>query len=107
MRPCAGSMPPGIACVRRAAGYAASADQAGVLRVDDPVTLARGTFEPRPVENGDDATAVANQARLLELAGHRADTGPAHAKHVGEELLGEGELVRVHSIVGQQQPASA
>jgi hypothetical protein len=60
---------------------AASAEHVVVLRRDEPITLARGGFEIRPVEDGDDAPAVANQARASSWPAISPEAALMAARH--------------------------
>ena len=51
-------------------------------------------------------TAVFDHTELLQLAGGFGDTLTADAKHVGDQFLRHGQLVRGQAVERQQQPAA-
>jgi hypothetical protein len=63
-------------------------------------------FQARAVEDGDASSRVLDQSRLLQLDRPFGDPFPAHAEHVGDQLLGHDELVAAQTIEAQQQPAA-
>jgi hypothetical protein len=50
---------------------------------------------------------ITDDLGALQHAGDLGYRGPPHPEHLGEELLGEGELVQADTIVGQKHPAGA
>ena len=59
----------------------------------DPITRTRRALEPTAIGDGDPAPAEPDEAGLLQDAGHNRHGRAANAQHLGQELLGEGELV--------------
>jgi hypothetical protein len=59
----------------------------------DLVALAGRVFQTLPVENGDLAPVVADQARLLERSGDQPQRGSARSDHHRKKFLSEGQLV--------------
>ena len=49
---------------------------------------------------------VEHDTEFLQLSRGFSDSLSAHPKHVGDELLGHGQLVGWQAIEGQQQPAT-
>src|SRR6266516_5725673 len=77
----------------------------GVVRVEDGlVALAGGRLQPRPVQDGDLAPPVLDESRSLQHPGRNGHRGAPHRQHVGQELLGQHELVRTGPVVGLEQP---
>ena len=88
-------------------GLIQSAEQTVIFPLDDPVALACGRLQARPVEDGNAAPAVADEPGLLEDASDGVDARPAHAQHLREEFLGQRKCIRRHAVVGHEQPAGA
>src|ERR1700680_2294434 len=63
------------------------------LFLNHGITLATQLFQPRPVQYRDLSTDVADNTELVQLAGGFGDAFTAHAEHIGDELLGHGQLV--------------
>src|SRR5947208_15716941 len=59
----------------------------------DPITPTRRALEPTAIGAGAPAPAEPDEAGLLQDAGHNRHGRAANAQHLGQELLGEGELV--------------
>ena len=57
------------------------------------ITLATQLFQLWPVEYRDLPTDVTDDTELVQLAGGFGDPFTAHAEHVGDELLGHGQVV--------------
>ena len=57
------------------------------------------------VENVDFATAVIDQALLLQAAGGNRDSAALYPEHVGQKLVGQVKVIGLRAVVGQQQPA--
>ena len=62
-------------------------------------------LESAPVEHGDVAAAVADQAGALQGTRRLGDADPADTEHQGQEFLRDVEGVGVRAILGHQQPA--
>jgi hypothetical protein len=62
------------------------------------VTLAAQLLQPDPVENPNSATAIANDAKILQLVRCLIDTFTANAKHVCDESLCHGQLTGFQAI---------
>src|SRR4051794_6860282 len=61
---------------------------------EDPIAPTRCALEPAAIRDGDPSPVEADEAGLLEDAGHHRHRGASDPEHLGQELLGEGELVR-------------
>jgi hypothetical protein len=72
---------------------------------DDGVTLAGGLLQSSPVLNGDDTAPIADVASILEGAGNRVHHRAADAKHLAEELLGQGKGAATATVITGQKPA--
>src|SRR6185312_12781892 len=83
------------------------AEQAIELPLGDAVALARTLPQAAAVEDGDDATTIADQACSLQGSRRRRDAGALHTQHHRKELLGQQELVGLHPVMGHQHPAAA
>lgn len=81
--------------------------EAIIFVLDRPVTGTGGGFQTSPVKDGDLAAIVLNKPGLLQHGRRKADRRPVHAKHLGKELLGEGKRIRLHPVMGLQEPAGA
>lgn len=76
-----------------------------IARLHLDVTTARRLFEAATVEHFDIAADITNQAGFLHDAGRRGDAAAAHAKHVGEKLVRQLEMVPTRSVMRHQEPA--
>ena len=70
-----------------------------------PVTLAGHRFQACAVQDLDLAARIADHLRLLHGAGGDGDGAALHAQHVGQQFVGQVEVVGVGPVVGHQQPA--
>jgi hypothetical protein len=61
-------------------------------------------FQPFAIKDGDEASPVGDQARVLELLKCRRHARTADAKHDGKKLMREGEFA-FDAIRRHQQPA--
>ena len=77
----------------------------GNLVVQDLVALAASFQEPGPVEDADGAAPVLDQPILLQLGGRHRNGRPADPQHVGQEFLGQGDLIAFDEVFGLQEPA--
>lgn len=77
-------------------------DEVVVFSFDDPVAVTGGAFEPRPITNGDHPAGIADELLGVESTGDLRDCRAAYSEHLGEEFLGQGELVTAHAVVGGQ-----
>src|SRR4051794_15383216 len=82
-------------------------DEPGELVADQAVAVAGSGAQRVAVEDGDAAAAVADQPGALQHGGVERDGGAADTQHLGEELLGEEELVSTDSVMGLGEPAGA
>jgi hypothetical protein len=60
--------------------------------MDRSIALASRFLQSLPVEHNDSAATVADQARLLQLAGDQSDGRSSHRQHLGHEILRQGKL---------------
>ena len=67
--------------------------QAIELKLYHAIAFTHGLLQTRPVEHLDSATTILDQTRALQIAGSLRDAFPAHAEHVGYQLLGHGQRV--------------
>src|SRR3954470_16823526 len=86
-----------------ARGYLLGHD-ACVFLGHDVVAVARDPLQSGPVDDGEGAAAVADQSLLLQSGGDFGDGGTANAEHLGHELLLEGKILTVDSVVAHEQP---
>jgi len=70
------------------------------------IALAHPRFQAGAVEHLDAAARVADQVGLLQLQRPFGHAFPAHAEHVGDQLLGHRELVARQPVQAEQQPAA-
>jgi hypothetical protein len=87
-------------------GLAQAGQQAVEFTLDDAVAFAGARFEAFTIENLDAATAVMNQAGVMQLARGFRDTFATHTEHIGDQLLGDLKLVRRSTVDLDQQPAA-
>jgi hypothetical protein len=80
--------------------------QAISFPLDDCVTLAAEVFQLVAIENRDPSTPIADDTKVLQFVRSLIDAFAANAKHVCDERLGHGQLVRLQSIQRQQQPSA-
>src|SRR5882762_5177133 len=80
--------------------------EAIALFPDHGITLATQLFQPWPVQHRDLPADIADNTELVQFAGGFGDPFTAHAEHVGDELLGHGQLVGWQAIEREQQPAA-
>src|SRR3712207_1041782 len=80
-------------------------EQAVKLPFDDAIALACDGFETRTVENRYPPAGIADEPGLPEPTGRRTHAGSADAHHLGEELLGQKELVRPDPVMRLKQRA--
>jgi hypothetical protein len=62
------------------------------------VTLAAQRLQLGPVENPNSATAIADDAKILQLGRCLIDTFAANAKHVCDKPLRHGQLIGFQAI---------
>ena len=68
------------------------------------VALARGGFEPLPIDDGDAAAVIRDQAGLLKDSRDDGHGGTRGAEHHRGEFLRQRKLVGAHTVVRHQQP---
>jgi hypothetical protein len=93
-------------CLFDSLGLTQARQKAVEFALDEAVAFACTCFEAGAVEHLDVAAAVMNQAFVVQLAGCFGNAFAAHAEHVGDQLLGHGQIVRGDAIHFDQQPAS-
>src|SRR5260221_4916179 len=76
------------------------------LLAHDVVALAGAGLEPLAVDDRQPAARIRDQTRLLQHAGGHRDARPAHAEHLGHELLREDHVVFTDPVVRHQEPAA-
>src|SRR6476619_6797120 len=81
-----------------------AAEQPVGMRLDGLVTFASGRPQPFQVEDANVPPAVPDQAGLLQRVGDDRHAGAPHAHHLGDELLGEREIIAALQIPRAQQP---
>src|SRR5664279_970757 len=69
------------------------------------IATARCGFEARAVEDRQLAAPVPDELGALQGGRGAGDANPAHAEHVGEELMRHAERVAAGPVVAHQQPA--
>lgn len=74
---------------------------------DDGVALARGGFDPGPVDNRDPAVRLGDQPGPLQRAGHETHGRAGRAEHEGEALLAQLESIAIDPVVHHRQPSAA
>src|SRR3954453_5854823 len=79
----------------------------GERALDDPVALARETFEPSTIQDDHSPATVRDEAGHLKLTCGLAHGRTTHAKHLRQEILRQLEPVARHPIVHHQEPARA
>jgi hypothetical protein len=72
----------------------------------DAVALTGSFFETVPINNGNFAALVADQACVLEGASSHCDASAWSAHHIGDDFLGKMKSVTIHAVVGYQEPAA-
>src|SRR5258706_3885980 len=75
------------------------------LLAHDVVALAGAGLEALAVDDRQPAARIGDQTRLLQHAGGHRDARPAHAEHLGHELLREDHVVFTDPVVRHQEPA--
>ena len=80
--------------------------QAIELALDHGIAFADATLEAGAVEDFDGSVAVTDQSGGLQLQSGFSDPGPAHAQHVGNQLLGHAQLVGGQAVQAQEEPAA-
>ena len=81
-----------------------SAEQPVVFVIDHRVTLADGFLQPWPVNYRNRSPNILNQFSLRQFLRCQRDTFAAHPQHVRDQVVRHYQLVRVQSVVAQQQP---
>ena len=79
-------------------------EQAIEFSFDDLVALTDLCFQALPVQYGDVATVVINQSRFLQSACGLRDAFTSHTQHIGDQFLGDGQLVRSKPVEALQEP---
>lgn len=80
-------------------------EQPRELAAHRDIAFARGSLQFRPIKNAHVASVVLNHARVAKRCSNDADTRAMHAEHGRQKLLGEMEIVALHAIVRDKQPA--
>ena len=70
------------------------------------LSTAVGPCELRPIEHGDFAPRIPDDAQLLESAGRFRHSFAAHTEHVGDEFLCHRQLRPLQPVQAEQQPAA-
>ncbi len=83
-----------------------SAEKTVVFVIDDLVTLANGFFQPLPVNYRDSSAKIFNQFFLCQFLGSQRYTFAAHAEHIGNQVVGHYQFVRIQTVVAEQQPTT-
>jgi hypothetical protein len=83
-----------------------SGDDLLVERPEHLVALTGGRLQAAPVDDSDPAPAVGDKPGPLECPRSETDRLATDAEHLGQELVGEREVVPPDSIVRHQQPAA-
>jgi hypothetical protein len=86
--------------------YPLPAEQAVYFIFDDAVAFTGVRLEAAAVENADSATAIMDQAGVLQVSGSYRHTLSSSAKHICYKLLGHQEIRAVFPVVTQQQPSA-
>ena len=69
--------------------------------LDNLVALTCSCFDAGTVKDGDRASAIPNQARVLQLASSISDALAAYAEHVGNQFLRHREIIGMKAIQAQ------
>ena len=80
-------------------------EQPASVALDGVVAFAGGFLQAFDVEHADMPPAVLDQPRLLQRIGDERHAGSPHAHHLGEKLLGQGDIVAAGQVPATQQPA--
>ena len=83
-----------------------SAEQPVVFVVDHCVTFADCFFQSLPVNYHDRSANIFYQFSLRQFLGSQRDTFAPHAQHIGDKVVRHYQLVRVQTVVAQQQPTA-
>ena len=90
---------------RESSGHT-SAEQTVVFVIDDFVTFADGFFQSLPVNYRDSSANIFNQFSLRQLLGSQRYTFAAHAQHIGDKVVRHYQLIRIQTVVAEQQPTA-
>src|ERR1700733_10570294 len=73
-------------------------------RLDRPIALAGAFLQSLEIEHADVSALVSDEAGLLQGIGHDRYAGAAHPEHLGDEFLGEREIVAADQVAAAQEP---
>lgn len=87
-------------------GQLTKVQQVAILLFDRFIALARTFAQTFNVEDLDFSARVFDHASFLQSACNGGDARPPDAKHLSQELLGEGKVITPRQIAGAQKPAA-